>query len=385
MLSDLIIDQFERGTRWKGKLTGKASFRIEEEYYDFIEKKELILEAMQLEKEQLLKIRWVNGYYRVDIEKVEFSLENMEFFYKKAERTPKYLIMKQKMAMVLNYYDNIASPWIRKYTELEVIPKLQTGKDKQDIEHLQRLYQCFTGLDQLDAPIFKRIFSKKILKNSKIFEKKLQGKVIHVARKYHDEIEDTMEDSEVLSQLYIEEYAQELTVKGCLHLEVLGSHIDTGVFPYGTVLNTQTIKNAVILDNKHIKKILTIENKANYVDTGYEEGTLIIFCHGYFSPLERVFLIRLREQLKAQEVTYFHSGDLDYGGIRIFRYIRRRIFHELQPYLMDLETFEQYINFAEPIEQGPLQKIKNINEPMLQPLIDRIIETGLVIEQEAFL
>ena len=32
-----------------------------------------------------------------------------------------------------------------------------------------------------------------------------------------------------------------------------------------------------------IKKIITVENKANFAYMPYEKGTLILFCHGFFS------------------------------------------------------------------------------------------------------
>jgi len=384
-LIDCILNQFERSSKWKGDFSGSASLRIEEENYKSIGKNTLIQEAISLEEEQLLKICWVKGYYHEDIEKVEYPLTHIEAFYQRANRTPKYQLIEQKLQLVLSYYVKLKTPWMRRYTEEEVLPKLNKGGYTQELEELKLLYLCLEGLDQLEAPIFKRVFSKRILKNSKTFEKDLQDKIIRIARRFDEELVDTMENSEVLAQLYIEEYSQELSIKGSLLLKVADKMLDTGVFPYGTVLNTQTIKNSVILDNKHITKLITIENKANYVSEAYEEGTLIIFCHGYFSPLEREFLNKLRVILSEQEVCYLHSGDLDYGGVRIFQYIRRRIFPKLQPYRMDVDTFNQYISYSEAIEPGPLEKLKGIEEPLLLPLIERILETNLVIEQEAFL
>lgn len=384
-LIDLMIDQYERSSKWNRDFTGNTSFRIEEKHYKSIGKNSLLQEAKKLEEDRLLKIRWVKGYYNEDIEKVEYPLAHIEYFYQLASRVPKYKLVEQKLNMVSVYYDQIKSSWIRLYTEEEIFIRLNKGTDNHEFEVLQELYQCLKALDQLESPIFKRVFSKKYLKNSKKFEKELQDKIIRIARKYHEDIEDMMEDTQVLSQLFIEEYAQELAVKGSIILEVSGSRVDTGVFPYGTVLNTQTLKNAVILNNQQITKVLSIENKANFLVEPFEEGTLIIFSHGYFTPVEREFLIKLRDKLSGQKVTYLHSGDLDYGGIRIFQHIRKRIFPKVQPYRMDAETFDRYISYGEPIEQGTLDKINRLDEPLLKPVIERIIDLNQVIEQEAFL
>lgn len=43
-----------------------------------------------------------------------------------------------------------------------------------------------------------------------------------------------------------------------------------------------------------VRRIMTIENKANYESMAYAEDTLYIFCHGFFSPKERRFLSLFR-------------------------------------------------------------------------------------------
>jgi len=384
-LIDLILDQYERSSKWNNVITGNSSLRIEEKHYRQVGKDALIQQAKELEAKQLLKIVWIRGYYNVDIEKVVYPLSHMENFYHAVHRKPKYQIVLEQREIALKYLDIIESLWIRNYIKSEIITNLDKGRYEKDRDQLMLLYDCMVGLDQLDAPIYKRAFSKRYLMNSKVFEEKLQAKVIRIARNYYDGIEESMEDSDVLTQLNIQEYSQELYIKGCLRIKVEGNVISTGCFPYGTVLNTQTLRNAHILKNPQVKKILTIENKANFMSEPYEDGTLIFFSHGYFSPVEREFLIQLREKLEGQLVTYLHSGDLDYGGVCIFRYIRNKIFPKLKPYRMDLKTFEEYRNYGESIKKSTLEKLKKVDEPLLQELIDRIVETEIVIEQEAYL
>nr|WP_303038132.1 Wadjet anti-phage system protein JetD domain-containing protein [Enterocloster clostridioformis] len=63
--------------------------------------------------------------------------------------------------------------------------------------------------------------------------------------------------------------------------------------------------------------------------------------------------------------TYLHTGDLDYGGVKIFQYIKKSIFPNLQPYLMDTQTHEQYKAYGEPIETIKLEKLQRTTEPLL--------------------
>lgn len=81
-----------------------------------------------------------------------------------------------------------------------------------------------------------------------------------------------------------------------------------------------------ICQEQDICKVVTVENKANFMKMPYEEGTLLVYTHGFFSPKERFFLKKLETVLKKKRVEYFHTGDLDYGGIRIFSIFRKIYF-----------------------------------------------------------
>ena len=181
-----------------------------------------------------------------------------------------------------------------------------------------------------------------------------------------------------------------MSLKGALRIRIVqGStcfDINLGEYIYGTVLNSETLKNAVILSEQpEIKRVVTIENKANFVSAPYQEGTLYVFSHGYFSPREKRFLQQLWAALEGKGVQFYHSGDLDYGGVKIFEYIKKNIFPDVRPLMMDAETYERYLAWGEPIAEKTLQKLKNTKIPELQGLIDAILEKRAAIEQECFL
>lgn len=384
-LIDLILNRYENSIKWNGDFNGMAGLRIEEKHYKDVDKHKLIMQAKVLEGEKLIKITWVKGYFNYDIEKITYSLSNLPLFYDKARRIPKYEIIQQQSMKLNACAGTIKSPWIRAFMLSELIEPLKKGKVLKEESKTELLCKCLMGLDELNGPVFKRVFSKRYLNNSKTFEKELEGKIVKAAKKYNSSVEEDMDDTSILSQIFIEEYSQELYVKGSLKVMIEEKVLDTGLNPYGMVLNSQTIKNAVILKEQTIRRILTIENKANFISEPYEEGTLILFTHGYFTPLERNFLIQLRDILNDKDIIYHHSGDMDYGGIRIFHYIRTRIFPDLKPYLMDGEVFHKYLSFAEPIEAEKLEKLVYCDEPLLKEVIDCIQKYKMVLEQEAYL
>lgn len=201
-----------------------------------------------------------------------------------------------------------------------------------------------------------------------------------------DADEEVMGNDEVLSEIGIETYHQELSVKGPLQFELAGNKIDTALFAYGTILNAETLKYAKLLPEQTIRKIVTVENKANFMEMSYEEGTLLVYSHGFFSPKERLFLKNLRECLGEQGAEYFHTSDLDYGGIRIFMNIKEKIFPDVKPLAMDGETFFKYQEYGEKRDEKYLQKVRDTEVPAeLKELKDYILKTGCTIEQESML
>ena len=386
---ECIIRKCENSTvDWKEGMSGNRSVIFREQDFKETGKQDFMNQLMKLEKEGLLKVKWYQ--YGTEAEKVWYRLEQMETIYQRLGKTPKFKRVNALKEEVDRQLALIQSQWIRSYYQ-SFLQSLDKGDVPKALDTPKRelLFTCFKAIDCLREPVYKRIFSKKYLGNSKAFENHLQSKILSAARVYLDTVNDDMDDCQVLDQLLINGYAQELAVKGNLVIELEGNKINLSLFPCGFVFNNQTLRKASIPPEQSVTKVITVENKANYESMPYEEGTLIIYSHGYFSPDERAFLIHLERVLSSIRTscgtTYLHTGDLDYGGVKIFQYIKKRIFPNLQPYLMDTQTHEQYKAYGEPIETSKLEKLQRTTEPLLQPLIDKISDEKQVIEQDSFL
>lgn len=384
-LIDKIIDKIESSSvDWREEASGNRSLQIKQKDLDDIGKRTLLNEAAELEKAGLVRCKWFGAH--TDIERISYSLDHQEALYHMAGRTPKSARIGACCEALRQEMDGIHKTWIRSHYQ-SLLDSIEQGREPEVLSPGSRdsYFACFSGLDQLTEPIYKRIFSKKYLGDSKLFERELESYAVSAARKYCDLVDENMKSQEVLTQLYIDDYATELALKGDLTIETDGRPIDLSAFRYGALLNSSMLKHTTIPAGQAIKKIITVENKANYMTIPYEEGSLIIFSHGYFSPLEREFLITLRQSLSSVETEYYHTGDLDYGGVRIFQYIQTSIFPALKPYQMDPETYDTYAAYGTPIEPSKLKKLKTLQYPPLQPLINRICQDGLGIEQESFL
>ena len=396
-----IVEQIENSKNdWRDGAKGNRSLSNKkgELYSKEHIKSEVVEDAIKLEKTGLIEIEWLKGFRGNDIERLKYQLEKKELLYEYyRNHIDETFVKRQDMVRKYRTYleevlKGIRTPWIRCYYE-DLLENTDIKNPAKQLAKQEKYAPCFQGLDQLKEPIFKRIFSKYYLGDSKKFENECQNHIVSVARKYFTEvIEPEMEDYEVLSQLLIEGYSQEMMVKGPLYVCVPFADGDrvicTKDWKYGVSFNSEMLKNVKILENQpQIKRVISIENKANFICADYEEDTIYVFSHGYFSPLERQFLCKLEKVLEKniQNVEYHHSGDLDYGGVKIFQYIRNRIFPKLKPLWMDVETFQKYKEYGYEIEPSTMEKLEQLKETELQDLIDVMVETGIGIEQESFL
>lgn len=388
LLERIIKDYESSTTAWKGG-SRKRSIKINQIELDNMGGSKLLEDIIALEKDNIIEVDW---YSRNSVaERIIYSPGIMDIIYERVNKTPKQKRLQEQKECVQKQLVAVRKPWIRSFYQ-ELINKLEMGSEPKELnpENQSLYFNCLSGLDKLEEPVYKRVFSKRYLtypgiNGSKVFEEKLQSKIVSIARNYCADVDDNMEEQEVLAQIYLEEYSQELEIKGNLCIELSQNKIDLSVFTFGIILNHETLQVARIPSGQHIKKIITVENKANFKSLPFEEGTLIIFSHGYFSPMEREFLIKLSIALEMEEVEYYHTGDMDYGGIMIFRYIRNKIFTSLKPLNMDVDTYEIYKDYAEDVKESTIQKLSKLKEPTFTPLINKIIQEKKGIEQESFL
>lgn len=161
------------------------------------------------------------------------------------------------------------------------------------------------------------------------------------------------------------------------------SEIDGAAFPYGMMLNAQTLEHCRVTSLAGIRRILLIENQANYEDQKFRDDTLYVFCHGFFSPKE-VLLLQQVAALTEERTKTEHWGDMDCGGIRIFLYNKNRIFPKLTPYRMNVEEYECALaqGYGIDIEETARKRLEMTDAAELAELKEAILQRGVVIEQE---
>lgn len=349
----------------------------------------LLKEARKMEKDVDLS-KYIRFDWRdmgKDITKIHYSIEILPLLCKKEnvedplEKQKKYI---EKMKTLLQNVSEVE--WLYTYYH-SLLEKLEQGKIVKEMED-ENLFFCLKGVADIQRPVWKRIFSANILKNSKKFEQEYETKIVGILRNYSNlPDKEEMTDEEILKSCGILSYAQVLEWKGAVIYKLdTGTIIDTSDFSYGTIINSQTLEHSKPIALPNIRKIMIIENKANYENMVYEKNTLYMYCHGFFSPKEVKYLQEL-EQLSDEKVEFFHWGDMDFGGIRIFLFNKENIFPKLKPYKMDRESFMEGVNRNIGICLGEekRKKLEQMNVGELEELKNCILEYGIEIEQESLI
>ena len=286
-----------------------------------------------------------------------------------------------------------------------ILERLNSGKLVKDVPGLEDpLFFLFLNKTAEERkPLYRRAFSAQVctiwngiaqtkqseskITPTKRFEKIYQSAVLSVLKQYSPLYEEGMSDEELLTAHGILTYAQTLEFKGAVSYRIDdGPAISTAAQIYGTMFNKQTLENAVPISIVGIRQIMTIENKANYEKMQFRPDTLYIFCHGFFSPPERKFLSRV-VALAGTDTEYFHWGDMDYGGIRIFKFLQKNLFPKLKPWKMDVTDYKMALQMGASIslETDKRERFEQMDAGVLTPLKEAILKNGKEIEQELLL
>jgi len=403
LLLKWIIEKYEGSKKFKESvLEGNMSVNLisKKEYYDdknYKQRFSINDYAKQLENQGLVKIIWHSKDNIID--KVQISLTNIDTIYNIGNIPRVNELLNNVIREIDNYIDKLTVPWISTYM---IFLKSRIEKDRRlpsiisDGRKRWILFNTIKGVDELtndSQSMLARVFSKKYLMNSKVFENEVQSTLVGLVKKFKPDIELELSDDEILEEIGIEKTNNELSLKGPMKLALGTKIIDLSNFIYGVGLNSPTLKNATILEVK-IDRIISVENKANFL---YEcesagQNDLILFSSGFYNPYQRKFLRILDEFIckKRETIAYYHCGDYDYGGINIYKHIKNEIFTKLQPYKMNVKMYVENLSFAEPIlDKAYVEKLRKLlsdeNISELHEVIEKIISEEKVLEQESLL
>lgn len=371
-----------------GRLTGWKHPEVKRELieavggmHNLLEQTKVLEEDAAIGKAGKFKVVWRN--MGSDIQKIEYAVSLIPELCRREGIEDPRETQKQQINRIRLWREDVQSEtWILPYYDA-LLSKLQQGKTVSGIED-DNLFLTLNAVAKQKDFIWERVFSTEVLHCSKKFKKQYKERIFHILKNYSPYYVEEMDIDELFAMHGIHSYAQTLEWKGPLQYIVDDDIIvDTAVNRYGTILNSQTIEHAVPEAIHKCRKIMTIENKANYENMSYREDTLYIYCHGFFSPKELKFLKGILSVVD-ETCEFYHWGDMDFGGICIFQFIKARLFPELKPYKMDVAHFLAALDAGAgmELEASTREKLISKDAGVLEALKRIILERNMVVEQE---
>ena len=275
-------------------------------------------------------------------------------------------------------------------------------EEKETVEKKNSYLLCF--LQEIAEPAdeqMERVISSRLFGDSKYFEHELRSKVISILKYIAAENDlETDDDEQLLAEYGVVKWPEIMEFCGDLAIVLDdGTRIDFAGCRYGAYINSDTIRHIsrvepAAFDSVDLK-VLTIENKANYVwylSKEKEENELVLYHGGFLSPLRRKWFELVYDGIKEKnaQTLFYHWSDIDLGGFRIFHMLKTRVFPDTIPYLMDKATLIEYAERCRSLEdvtyRKMLEKLLQENEyQMFHDVIRYMLTQNVRLEQEALI
>ncbi len=191
-------------------------------------------------------------------------------------------------------------------------------------------------LDGLHQDVDQRTFCRRAAGDSKALERKGQaGRVAQVLGRLNG-LEDA-DPTALLEELGIRKFPAPICLRGPVVIEAEGGPVDlTSLRPYAALAPEQV---EALSCRAAPAYLLSIENFASFNRQAREiaDDGLILYCGGFPSRAVQALVARL-EAVLPPAVPFFHWGDIDPWGLRIFRCLEAALERPLHPHLMDRAT-----------------------------------------------
>ena len=349
--------------------------------------------AENLQRQELLEIEWLRGEQGNLIRALHLNQERLDEAYQAAGRTPQHEVLRN-LAEQLTAIDTQRG-WLQSFVRdclAEIDRRRFPAQLPRDEQKLTWLLAGLRGIVANDASgdaaeMLERIFSKRYLGHSKLFEQQVRTRLVGILRRYAT-LPDLDEEDLLLLETGLVRATGELLMRGPLQIRVKEKLADITPFAYGVALGSETLSELEIAGCQ-ASRLVSVENKATFrelVRAGLDESVLLVCIGGFAGSAKRRLLQKLAEYL-GQSFAYLHWGDLDYGGLQIFQHLRQTCLPQVRPALMDADTYREFVSSGESFDDSYRRKLERLREQdgfgEFHDLLDAMLLQGKTLEQEA--
>lgn len=247
-----------------------------------------------------------------------------------------------------------------------------------DYKSIEKIIHCIDEIENNKCDILLRDFSTKVFNDSKYLENNLS-----TIRKYYNLIDlDSDSDEVFLEKKHIYKNPISVVIKGDAVIKVNNQIINLKEFGSPLHLYKCAIDNISFLEISS-NKVVTIENKTTFFD--YTEEGLIIYLAGFPNSMKIDLLKKIAIDLP--NTNFYHFGDIDLGGFRIYNYLCEQTGIDFDTKYMDINTLIKYKSKLTRIKDdsyfqnlASLKQLKYVSK--YSDVVNYMIENRVVLEQE---
>lgn len=351
--------------------------------------------VMELSRQELIFYEWVKREENHIISSIWLNFDRLQDVYYYVKRRPKADMIDELCLKILELSDDISTEWLKCflldtyeaiYRDKDVGNKLPVSNDdKED------LFKVIRFIDKSEGEgCSERVFSMKCFGDSKRFERTVKVRILGIIKKYADTSDDNT-DEELLRIIGITKYPEQFEFSGNAQFVYQNKEIDFSILKCGACISGLDFKRGNFVLNNDISKIISIENKANYVDyicNRKKDDEFVIYHGGQYSPSKGKFLKAIANMM-TKGCQWLHWGDIDYGGFTMLARLRREIYENIMPYRMGIEELKRYEQFTISVNNDYIKKLSDIMNYIeledLKECIQYMIKNKKKLEQEAML
>lgn len=160
---------------------------------------------------------------------------------------------------------------------------------------------------------------------------------------------------------------------------------------HGGSLSVVDLQAGTITIAESVKKIISIENRANYfeyISKMKKNDELILYHAGHYSPSKKKYFTAVNSSMP-KDCNWYHWGDIDLGRFSMLGRLRREINSHIFPYRMSKEELICYDQYCGKITESYADKLRHLmGKPELidcTSCIHYMIDKKIRLEQESML
>lgn len=319
-------------------------------------------------------------YNRGILDSVILNLAKLNDIYKEVNKESP-IIIKEECLKILNDYNssnNIINNFID-YSKDYIINKYILPKEYfSNKDELLLILNTLNNLFNLKEEMLLRDFSSKYLGDSKKFNS-IKNRIINIIKNFSDK--EYLDNIDILEEYNIYNPNKYVLIKNELKFKINNTIIDLFDFNFEFSLNEKMVDKLVIL-NEDIKNIITIENLTTFYSIKWPG--LVIYLGGFCNKMREKLLNKL--YLKFPNSNYYHYGDIDVGGIKIYYDLIKRTNINFIPYQMSIKELNDNKELLKELTKNDILNLNKMKDDIkyikFKDVICYMLENNIKLEQE---